>query len=75
MATVKTLRLFPIICLWLFITGCGVKGDPLPPERPAELGRGRPTYRRAAERVRVLHQKPEEVLQPEEDEDETEEEE
>ncbi len=24
------------------IAGCGVKGDPIPPERPAEIGTGRP---------------------------------
>ena len=29
--------------------GCGVKGDPLPPERPPELGRGKPSYSRATE--------------------------
>ncbi len=29
--------------------GCGVKGDPLPPEKPTELGRGRPNYRRATQ--------------------------
>ena len=39
------------------LNGCGVKGDPLPPEKAAEMGRGRPTYRRATERVRVIPQK------------------
>ena len=33
------------------LAGCGVKGDPLPPEKPTELGRGRPTYRRASEEI------------------------
>lgn len=37
------------IVLLLFIVSCGVKGDPLPPEKPVEIGRGRPTYRRATE--------------------------
>lgn len=37
----------------IFISACGVKGDPLPPERPVELGRGRPTYRRATEGIRI----------------------
>lgn len=29
--------------------GCGVKGDPVPPKIPAELGRGQPTYKGATE--------------------------
>lgn len=29
--------------------GCGVKGDPVPPGTAAELGRGKPSYRRATE--------------------------
>jgi hypothetical protein len=29
--------------------GCGVRGDPLPPGTPAEIGRGRPSYKRATE--------------------------
>ena len=33
----------------VLIAGCGVKGDPVPPGTPAELGRGQPTYKRAAE--------------------------
>jgi len=53
--------------LTLFVLNCGVKGDPLPPERPAELGRGRPTYRRAAERVKVIPQ-PKEVLDEDDEE-------
>ena len=28
-------------------TFCGVKGDPMPPEKPPELGRGKPSYSRA----------------------------
>lgn len=28
------------------LIGCGIKGDPLPPEKPIEIGRGRPTYKR-----------------------------
>jgi hypothetical protein len=26
------------------ICGCGVKGDPVPPGTPAEIGRGRPKF-------------------------------
>jgi hypothetical protein len=32
--------------------GCGVKGRPLPPEKPAELGRGKPTFTRTTEDFR-----------------------
>lgn len=32
--------------------GCGVKGKPLPPLEPAEIGRGVPTYKRAAEQAK-----------------------
>ena len=42
------------------LSGCGVKGDPIPPERPAELGRGRPTYRRATEKIRLKKLSPSE---------------
>lgn len=36
---------------FLILIGCGVKGDPLPPERPPELGRGKPSYIRATEGI------------------------
>lgn len=62
-----------IIVVVTNLMGCGVKGDPLPPERPVELGRGRPTYKRAAERIKVVPQV-DESPEPDE-EDETEEEE
>ena len=29
------------------LTSCGVKGKPLPPEKPTYIGRGKPTYKRA----------------------------
>lgn len=40
------------------LTACGVKGDPLPPEQPPSLGRGRPTYRRATEDLKVIPRAP-----------------
>lgn len=43
--------------LALGLSACGVKGDPLPPEKPAELGRGRPTYRRATEGIAIEKRK------------------
>lgn len=37
----------------ILLSGCGVKGDPLPPEKPTPLGRGRPTYKRATEGIKL----------------------
>ncbi len=53
-------------CFLLKLAACGVKGDPMPPEKPPELGRGRPTYKRATEGLRV------EPKSPKKDEDERE---
>ena len=33
------------------ITGCGVKGDPLPPETAPRLGRGHPTFTKASKKL------------------------
>ncbi len=40
---------FAIAVTALIACGCGVKGDPVAPGTPAELGRGLPTYKRATE--------------------------
>ena len=50
------------------LSSCGVKGDPLPPEKPAELGRGRPTYKRATEGIQMEKNKA--VKEEEEEDDE-----
>jgi hypothetical protein len=42
-------KIFIVIALALEIAGCGVRGDPIPPGTPAELGRGKPSYKRASE--------------------------
>lgn len=34
-----------------FHAGCGVKGDPLPPEKPPSIGRGQPNFKRATENL------------------------
>lgn len=39
--------------LGLLILGCGVRGDPVPPQRPVEIGRGKPSYKRATEKIKV----------------------
>ncbi|NQY99113.1 MAG: hypothetical protein HRT45_00415 [Bdellovibrionales bacterium] len=56
----------------IWITGCGVKGDPLPPEDAPKLGRGTPTYSRAVDDLEIDKQKIEQEL-PEEEEQENEE--
>lgn len=39
-----------IITIALFANiACGVRGDPVPPKIPTELGRGQPTYKGATE--------------------------
>ncbi|MCB0414753.1 MAG: hypothetical protein KDD50_10495 [Bdellovibrionales bacterium] len=40
--------LFLIVMTFL---GCGIKGKPLPPERPVDLGRGKPTYKGATQKL------------------------
>lgn len=63
---------FSLLAFLIFlVSGCGVKGDPIPPERPPTLGRGRPTYRRATEGLKVeKSQKPTKPSDEEESEDE-----
>lgn len=56
------------IWAFVFLVGCGVKGDPVPPTRPADLGRGRPTYRRATKGISIQnHKKVEKYPNEEED--------
>jgi len=35
---------------------CGVKGDPLPPERPPSIGRGQPNFNEAAKEIKIPKQ-------------------
>ena len=44
-------RVFVIICISTWLLGCGVRGNPLPPLEPTEVGRGRPTYKKAMKEV------------------------
>jgi hypothetical protein len=53
---VESLKYLLFVSLAWMLLACGVKGDPLPPEKPTELGRGRPNYRRATEGLNVKHQ-------------------
>ena len=57
----------------LFLVACGVKGDPVPPERAAYIGRGRPTFKGATEGIKVQQQLPPDLDRSEADEKEQEE--
>ncbi|RME16529.1 MAG: hypothetical protein D6797_04355 [Bdellovibrio sp.] len=36
----------------LYVLGCGIKGDPLPPEAPPEIGQGYPTFDSSQDRFK-----------------------
>jgi hypothetical protein len=57
----------------LFLVACGVKGDPVPPERAAYIGRGRPTFKGATKGIKVQQQLPPDLDRSEADEKEQEE--
>lgn len=61
-----------ILFAYLLCLGCGVRGDPLPPETPTELGRGRPNYKRATEEIQLKDPQNLELEEPEEEEEEEE---
>jgi hypothetical protein len=45
---------FVLLAIMTFVLmGCGIKGDPKPPGVPVEIGRGKPTYRKAMKKVKV----------------------
>lgn len=56
-----------IVAFVLIATGCGVRGDPIPPGTPAELGRGKPNYRRATEGLKFPVPSPSPEAEPEEE--------
>jgi hypothetical protein len=33
-----------VLFIYFSFLGCGVKGDPIPPDTPPQLGRGQPSY-------------------------------
>lgn len=55
-----------------YMLGCGVKGDPVPPTKPPELGRGQPTYRKATEKIQLQKISPADDQEKEEKEPEDE---
>ena len=46
------MKLLNLLLCFLFL-GCGVKGPPLPPDTPTEIGRGKPSYQRAMRKVPI----------------------
>lgn len=60
--------------IFWFTFGCGVKGDPVPPDKPSEIGRGRPTYKRATEGIKLERKRPGPRVSEDEDEREEEDE-
>lgn len=41
------MKAFVFFVMALFLAGCGVKGDPLPPYKKPYVGRGKPNYKGA----------------------------
>ena len=77
MSSLKNLLISSLVggFIGVVVSACGVKGDPLPPFKPAELGRGRPTYRRATESLKIENAHGVEDKRPNADKDEREEDE
>jgi hypothetical protein len=48
---VMRVKLSVLCALGLFLLSCGIKGDPLPPLTPPELGRGQPSFKKASEEI------------------------
>ena len=47
------------IGVFLFLMACGVKGKPLPPENPREIGIGKPQYKGVDEELKKTKPKKE----------------
>lgn len=65
-------QVFWLMCVFMFLAACGVKGDPLPPEDPPYIGRGKPSFKKAAERFDI---RTEDIADESENNDEEEDEE
>ena len=61
----KILRI-SVLLFAFAIAACGVRGDPVPPKKPSDLGRGQPTYRKATEKIPLQNYSPNEDEEKEE---------
>lgn len=59
------MKSFLLLIAMAFLCQCGVKGDPIPPGTPVEMGRGRPEFR-GAQNAHQLQGIPIETPPPEE---------
>ena len=65
------IRLLIAFC-FLAMAACGVKGDPVPPEDPDYIGRGKPSFKKAVERFDIRTEALEEEQEPKEDDEDEE---
>lgn len=42
-----------LISILFVYTSCGVKGDPSPPLEPANIGRGKPSYKKVGKELNI----------------------
>lgn len=68
--TIDLIGVVMLAAVCVTLSACGVKGDPLPPEKPMDIGRGRPTYKKATEGLRIDKAKQEPDRDADKDEDE-----
>jgi hypothetical protein len=59
---------FSFFLVALLVSGCGVKGVPLPPLNPEPISRGEPSFSKATEKLRVTPARPKKKIEGDFDE-------
>lgn len=54
------LRLLLILSTLGALVACGVKGDPRPPIEPANIGRGKPSFKKVGKELKINEEEDEE---------------
>lgn len=54
-------QIFYAFIFLIGLTACGVRGRPLPPELPPQLGRGEPSFKKATEGIQIPSRKKKET--------------